>query len=106
MDDLLREIGPFVVISGGAKGADSLAADWAREHGQALQVYPADWATYGRSAGPIRNREIVEHADRLIAFWDGISPGTRSVVRLAARKGIHLTICVIGPTLRADGSLS
>ena len=56
------------VISGGARGADSLAARFAASHGVPLIVVPADWKRYGRKAGPIRNTEIVARADALAAF--------------------------------------
>lgn len=86
------------VISGGARGADALAARFAREHGLPLIVFHADWDRHGRRAGPIRNTEIVRSADVLAAFWDGLSPGTRDSVdkARAAGKEVH----VFPPTAR------
>ena len=49
---------------------------------------PADWQRYGRGAGPIRNKQIVESADLVIAFWDGKSNGTRSALAHAERAGV------------------
>jgi predicted Rossmann fold nucleotide-binding protein DprA/Smf involved in DNA uptake len=73
------------IISGGAKGADKLAEQYAKEHKIPLSIYPADWNKYGNSAGPIRNKTIVENADEIIAFWDGESPGTKSTIELAKK---------------------
>lgn len=80
------------VISGGARGADSLAARFAREHGLPLIVFHADWERHGRRAGPIRNSEIVRNADVLAAFWDGASRGTGDAVAKAraAGKEVHI----------------
>ena len=58
------------VVCGDAAGADTLGAAWASANGIAVKHYPADWGTYGRSAGIIRNRQMAEYADFLIAFWD------------------------------------
>lgn len=76
------------IISGGAKGADSLAEQYAKEKGYALKVFPADWDKYGKSAGYRRNAEmhkyISEFDDRLcIAFWDRQSKGTQHSFDLA-----------------------
>jgi hypothetical protein len=68
------------IISGGAKGADSLAEQWAREKGIETVVYKPDWAKYGRGAGVVRNRLIIEDCDYCIAFWDGESKGTKSSI--------------------------
>lgn len=69
------------IVSGGARGADSLAARYAREHDIPLKVFPANWRQYGNAAGIIRNQEIVDYCDELIAFWDGQSPGTRDTIQ-------------------------
>jgi hypothetical protein len=68
------------IISGGAKGADSLAEQWAKEKGIETVVYKPDWAKYGRGAGVVRNRLIIEDCDCCIAFWDGVSKGTKSSI--------------------------
>ena len=57
-------------LSGGAPGVDALGAALAREHGIPVRVFPADWDTFGPSAGPIRNRQMLRHAQALIAVWD------------------------------------
>lgn len=73
------------IISGGAKGADSLAADWARTHGIKLTEYLPDWDTYGKRAGFIRNEDIIKGADMVLAFWDGVSKGTQNSLSIAKR---------------------
>ena len=71
------------VISGGAAGADSLAEFWAKEHGIPVQVFKADWNTHGKSAGFLRNSNIVNRADTIVAFWDQISHGTADTIKKA-----------------------
>jgi hypothetical protein len=83
----LFDIGGFFagIISGGASGVDTIAKKIAEEYGVPFTEYEADWKTYGKSAGPIRNELIVKDCDLLIAFWDGISPGTKSSIDIAKR---------------------
>lgn len=76
------------IVSGGAKGADSLAERYARQHRIPLVVFSADWKKYGRSAGIARNREIIGAAEMVVAFWDGKSKGTASSLEFARAKGI------------------
>ena len=83
------------IISGGAVGVDTLAAEYATAHGIALTVIRPDYARYGRAATHIRNREIVERADRVLAFWDGVSRGTMSSVNQARRLGRPVEIIKI-----------
>ena len=83
MSKILIERIPFILISGGARGADALAESFAREHKLVTMIYPAMWDKYGKSAGFIRNKKIVEEADLIIAFWDGTSKGTESTINLA-----------------------
>jgi hypothetical protein len=80
------------VISGCAKGADTLGEDYALFHGIPLKQYPANWERYGRGAGAIRNELMAENADALIAFWDGRSKGTHHMIRHARKKGLKVTI--------------
>jgi hypothetical protein len=69
-----------MIVSGGARGVDSAAAGWARERGLKVSVIPADWNTYGKAAGIIRNGEIVASVDEIVAFWDGTSRGTKNTI--------------------------
>lgn len=67
---------PFVLVSGGARGADKLAENFAAQNGLEKLIFPAQWKLYGKGAGYIRNKTIIDHADEVIAFWDGESRGT------------------------------
>lgn len=73
------------VVSGGAKGADFLAARWAKENHIKLTEYIPDWEKYGKRAGPIRNEDIVKNSDAVLAFWDGKSKGTGNSLSIAKR---------------------
>lgn len=80
------------IISGGARGIDTLAAQFARKHGMKLLEFRPDYATYGRGATFIRNRRIVDEADGVIAFWNGTSRGTKYTIDYAMRKHVPLII--------------
>lgn len=69
----------IVIVSGTCKGADLLSEQFAKEKGYRVDRFPADWSL-GRKAGPIRNEKMAKHGDALIAFWDGISRGTKSMI--------------------------
>lgn len=71
------------LITGGAIGTDTLAMRYADEKHIPKKVFYPDWKTYGKSAGPIRNRLIVENSDYLIYFWNGTSPGTKITMDIA-----------------------
>lgn len=89
------ECRPSEIISGGAVGVDTLAADYARKNGIKLTVYPPDYDHYGRRATHVRNRQMVMDADMVIAFWDGKSKGTESSINQARRQGKKLKIVMI-----------
>lgn len=71
------------IISGAAPGVDTLAIQYALAQNVPLTTYPAEWTKHGRSAGHIRNRQMAEVSDALIAIWDGKSPGTSSMIAIA-----------------------
>jgi hypothetical protein len=71
------------IVSGGAKGADSLAERYAKEFNIPVKVFEANWDKHGRRAGPLRNIKIVDYCDSLIAFWDSKSTGTKHSIGLA-----------------------
>lgn len=86
--NLLATLGGITeVISGGATGADALAERYAKENGLKMIIIPADWKQYGKAAGPMRNTEIIEKADQVVALWDGKSAGTADSIRKAQRAG-------------------
>jgi hypothetical protein len=76
-----------VIISGGARGVDSIAVDEAKRLHMPYEVYPADWNRYGRSAGFRRNQTIVDAAEEVVAFWDGESRGTKHTIACAKAAG-------------------
>lgn len=74
------------IISGGAKGADSLAKKYARQYLNIKYTeFPAEWNKYGKSAGFIRNQQIIDNCDLLLAFWDGESRGTADTIEKAKK---------------------
>ena len=80
-----------VVVHGAAKGADRIAGAIAEEMGLHVEAYPADWDMYGKSAGPIRNQQMVElGADVCLAFPLGESRGTRHCMQAAEKAGIEV----------------
>ena len=91
--DLLKtEINKFIkensitidcIISGGAKGADSLGEEYAKEYKIPTKIFYPDWNKYGKRAGYLRNIDIIKNSDFVIAFWNGFSTGTKSSINLA-----------------------
>lgn len=80
-----------VIVHGAARGADTIAGEVAKSLGMAVDVYPAEWGKFGRSAGPIRNRQMLNTSpDMVIAFHNNIaeSKGTKDCVTEARRRGI------------------
>ena len=80
------------IVSGTARGADQVGEQYAKKHHLGLKLFPADWDTFGKSAGYRRNTEMAEYADGLIAFWDGKSRGTKHIIDLATTAGIEVFI--------------
>jgi len=99
--EILDHIGKFIgkieieIISGGASGADALGERFAQEHNLPLKVVPADWKTYGRSAGFLRNEQMARMAGTLIAFWDGKSRGTKDMIDTAKIIGLRVKVVSI-----------
>jgi hypothetical protein len=83
---------PTTVICGMARGADLLGKQWAEERGITVEEFPADWDRHGMSAGYKRNAQMAKVATHLVAFWDGRSRGTDSMIQLAREKGITIGI--------------
>jgi len=88
--------GEIEIVSGTAKGADKLGELYAEERGYNIRRFPADWGTYGKGAGYIRNDEMADYADALIIFWDGKSKGTQHMIKSADKKGLKLRIYKYG----------
>lgn len=88
LDEVLSDLKPRLgeVVSGGARGADIMAERWARKNGVETCIFLPDHKRY-RHAYHHRNRLIVERCDKLLAFWDGRSTGTRYTIEYAKRLG-------------------
>lgn len=80
------------IISGGAIGVDSLAKKYANENNIEIIEFFPNWKKYGKSAGVIRNKLIIENCDIVIAFWDGLSKGTKSSINIANKLNKNLKI--------------
>jgi hypothetical protein len=80
------------IVSGGARGVDSLGERFAKENGFQLTVFPADWKSYGRAAGPIRNKQMAEYADYLLAFVAPGSRGTKNMITVAEKLGLGVMV--------------
>ncbi len=76
---------PTEVVSGTARGVDRLGEEWARQRGIPVKAFPADWGRLGKSAGYLRNVEMSEYADALLAVWDGKSKGTKHMIDIMSR---------------------
>lgn len=81
-----------VIVSGGASGIDTVANNIAFSRGLQTEIYPADWKRFSKSAGMIRNRDIVKAADVIVAFWDGKSKGTANTIEQARKAGKRVLI--------------
>ena len=82
----------IIIISGGARGADTLGEKYAQDEGFSLEVFPANWNKFGKSAGFIRNEQMAEIADALIAFWDGKSHGTKHMIEIMEDKKLLVRV--------------
>jgi hypothetical protein len=96
----IADIGRYVsnaeeIVSGGAVGVDSCAAEYAKRKGIKLTAFLPQYERYGRAAPIVRNKEIVDYSDKIIAFWNGSSKGTLSVIKYAEKKGkpCEIIIC-------------
>ena len=80
------------IVSGGARGADALGERYAHDKGYSLHVFPADWDYYGKRAGYLRNIQMAEYADALLAFWDGKSKGTKHMIDEAKARNLKIGV--------------
>jgi len=83
---------PDAIVSGGAKGADTYAREFAIKKGIKIIEFLPDYKRYGRSAPLVRNRQIIDCCDEVLAFWDGKSKGTKQTLDYAERKGKPIKI--------------
>jgi len=80
------------VVSGGAPGVDTLGEQWAANNTIPVKRFPAEWSLHGKAAGPIRNRQMAEYAEALVAVWDGLSRGTKNMIDTARMVGLKVFI--------------
>lgn len=92
LDSLLKNKYEVIIVSGAARGADQLGERYEKEKGFKISSHPANWDAFGKSAGYIRNEEMAKEADALVAFWDGVSKGTKHMIDLAHKHGIQVRI--------------
>lgn len=81
-----------ILVTGGARGVDTYAMNIARENNIQMIIFYPEWDKYGKGAGFIRNKLIVDNADKVIAFWDGQSKGTKHSIDYAKSKGKEVEI--------------
>jgi len=89
--ETLSSLDITLVVSGGAMGADTLGERYARENSIPTKIFKPDW-TKGRGAGFLRNTDIINEADTVVAFWDGKSRGTLDSIKKAEKQGKKVLI--------------
>jgi len=89
-DRLLSQFSNIEIVSGTAQGADQLGERYARDRGYSVKQFPANWDKFGKKAGYLRNDEMAQYADWLIAFWDGKSRGTKHMIDLGNKMGLNV----------------
>ena len=85
------------IISGGAKGIDQAAREFAAAQNIPFQEYLPEYHRYGRAAPLKRNLLLVENADLVLAFWDGISHGTQHTIACCQKLGVPVRIITLHP---------
>lgn len=95
MNKALREIQKthdIEIVSGTANGADTLGEQYAQDFLYPVKRFPADWKSHGRAAGIKRNTQMAEYADALVAFWDGVSRGTKNMIGQAKEHKLQVQV--------------
>lgn len=90
-DYIVQEATEVEIVSGGCRGADLLGERYAKERGFDIKRFEADWDQHGKAAGPIRNEQMAEYADELIAFHCG-GRGTADMIRRAKTHGLKYAV--------------
>jgi len=80
------------IVSGGARGADSLGEMFAQYHNKRIIIHLPQWDKYGKNAGNIRNSDIVHYSDFVFIFWDGFSTGTRDCMKKCIASKVPFTV--------------
>lgn len=92
LDKLRKGREEVTIIHGDAEGADKIGGLYAKERKLDMVIFPANWEGRGNSAGHIRNSAMGDYGTHLLAFWDGKSHGTKSMIDIATRKGLKVKI--------------
>lgn len=79
------------IVSGCARGVDTIALWLAQQWGVPCRMFPAQWSL-GNKAGPLRNQQMADYAEALIAIWDGVSRGTADMISRAQVKGMQVYV--------------
>ncbi len=82
------------IVSGGARGIDLCARNYAKQNSIKITEFLPDYRTYGFQATHIRNDRIIDYADHVVAFWDGTSRGTKSVIEKCKSIGKRMTVFI------------
>ena len=88
----IRKINDFIIITGGAIGVDKLAEHYAKENNVSKVIFSPDKNKHGKDANRKRNTQIVSAADIIVAFWDGVSKGTKAILELAKKSKKEVVI--------------
>lgn len=83
------------IVSGGAKGIDTCAREYALSHDIKLTEFLPEYSRYGRGAPLKRNLQIISHSDLVIAFWDGQSKGTKNVIENCKKLNVKVDVHII-----------
>lgn len=84
------------IVSGTARGVDSIGESIGEEFNIPVVRFPAEWDRYGRhQAGRIRNKQMAEYAEALVAVWDGVSSGTKNMIDIATKLGLKVHIGIV-----------
>ena len=82
------DLSDLTIISGGAKGADSLAGEFATDFDIPIKIYSANWKKYGKAAGVLRNSQIINEATHVVAFPSVTGKGTQDSIKKAKEREI------------------
>ncbi|TSE11313.1 DUF2493 domain-containing protein [Aquimarina algiphila] len=101
-DEILKKLTKIKIVTGKQKsydkktkhyyGADYYGEKYAEEKGHIIVEFPADWDNLGLAAGAIRNKQMAQYADALIAFWDGQSKGTKNMIDQAKKLNLKTRV--------------
>lgn len=102
LDELFALHKDVVVLSGSAVGVDSIGEKWTGIHNVPIEHFLPDWKKYGRGAGIVRNKQMVETADFVMIFWDGESKGTKFVIEYCQKLGKQFSLFTAACNAQGD----